>query len=53
MTGACENNEPVEVFIMRALDARVVEAVWQAVAPLIPQTAEAGPSVGLSSASDP
>lgn len=37
MTGACEDNEPVEVFIMRAFDARVVEAVWQAVEPLIPK----------------
>jgi transposase len=36
ITGATQRNDPVEVLIMRAFDPEVVDAVWNAVAGLIP-----------------
>src|ERR1700740_2970144 len=36
ITGAAQPNEPVEVLIMRALEAKVVDAVWSTVAALVP-----------------
>ncbi len=44
MPGASHNDDSVEVpSIMRALDPEVVDAVWQAVAPLVPPPSETHP----------
>ena len=43
MSSARKTNEPVEVISMRALDPEVVDAVWAAIEPLIPDTPDDHP----------
>jgi transposase len=43
MPSARKTNEPVEVISMRALDPEVVDAVWKAIAPLIPSPPDTHP----------
>lgn len=43
MSSARKTNEPVEVISMRALDPEVVDVVWAAIEPLIPQVRDDHP----------